>query len=599
MQAHNRTLSELQQALRGGTITVRALMADTLATVASGAPEAWIARFDDAALMTAARDADDRLVREGMALLDRLPLFGMPFAVKDNIDVAGLPTTGAFRGWQPPPAAAHATAVQRLVDAGAIPLGKTNLDQFATGLVGTRSPYGAVPNAFDPARVSGGSSSGSAVVVATGQVPFALGTDTAGSGRVPAGFNQLVGLKPTPGRVSTAGVMPACRTIDCVSVFALTADDAAQVLAVIEGPDPHDPYSSFVPGPARLPRMLRVGVPVAPVFTDGAYAAPFEAAVAHVRALGHTVVPVDFAPLHATAELLYNGPWVAERHAAVQAQLDAAPEAVDPAVREVISGATRFSATDLFRGQYRLQAARVASASTWDTVDLLMTPTAPGHPTMAQVAADPIGANAALGTYTNFVNLLGWCALALPAGTTSERLPFGVTFIAPGGADAALVRFGDDWQRSLALPLGALGAPLPPARPGRRPATGTLPIVVVGAHLQGLPLNSQLVERDARFVEATTTSPDYRLYALPGTVPPKPGLRRVAAGGAPIAVEVWELPLEHVGGFLSLIPAPLGLGTLQLADGRHMHGFICEPFALDGATDITAFGGWRAYLASR
>ena len=598
------TVSDLQRALREGTLSASALMARTLAACRAGAPEAWIHRFDDATLLARAQACDAALGAEGPALLDRQPLLGLPFAVKDNIDVAGLPTTSAFQGDTPAPAVSDATAVARLVAAGAIPVGKTNMDQFATGLVGTRSPFGAVPNAFDPARVSGGSSSGSAVVVASGQVPFALGTDTAGSGRVPAGFNQVVGLKPTPGRVGTTGVMPACRTLDCVSVFALTVDDAAQVLAVIEGPDAADPYSAFAPGAARWPQALRVGVPAAPTFTEPAYADPHAAAVAHLRALGHTVVQVDVTPLDRTADLLYEGPWVAERHAALERWLETAPEHIDPAVRTIVSRATRHTATDLFRGQYALQAARHATARLWRDVDVLMVPTAPGHPTQAEVAADPLGANAALGRYTNFVNLLGWCALAVPAGTTAAGLPFGVTFIAPGGADAALARFGADWQGSVGLPLGARGGPLPApsgasAPATRRPASATLPLVVVGAHLHGLPLHGQLTERDAVFVESTTTSPDYRLFALAGTVPPKPGLQRVASGGAAIAVEVWELPLAHVGSLLALVPPPLGLGSVQLADGRWVHGFVCEAHALAGATDITSFGGWRAWLAAR
>ena len=595
-----RTLSELQQALRAGTITVQALMLRTLAARAASAPEAWISQVDADTLMAAARACDARLAADGAALLHREPLLGMPFAVKDNIDVEGLPTTAAYKGWTPAPAAAHATAVQRLVDAGAIPIGKTNLDQFATGLVGTRSPFGAVPNAFDPAYVSGGSSSGSAVVVASGQVPFALGTDTAGSGRVPAGFNQLVGLKPTPGRVGTGGVVPACRTIDCVSVFALTAADAAQVLALIEGPDPRDAYSRFEVGAARFGRVLRIGVPSSPTFTSEAYAARFAEAVAQASALGHTVVPIDFAPLHRTAELLYGGPWVAERHAAAQAQLEADPEAFDPAVRTVIAGAMAFSATDAFRGLYALQAARADSAALWSQVDLLLVPTAPGHPTLVEVAADPIGVNARLGQYTNFVNLLGWCALALPFTPTPSGLPFGVTFIGPAGADTALARFGDQWQQALALPLGAIGHPLPAVADSLWPASRpTMPIAVVGAHLSGLPLNGQLTERGATLAEATTTAAHYRLHALPDTTPPKPGLQRVAEGGSAIAVEVWDVPVERVGSFLALVPPPLGLGSVQLADGRWVHGFICEGHALARATDISRYGGWRAYLASR
>ncbi len=599
-----RTLRELQQALRAGTLTVRQLMLRFLAEQAQQARPAWISLLPCETLMASADACDASLISQGPGVFDTLPLLGMPFGVKDNIDVAGLPTTAACRGYASSPATAHATAVQKLVDAGAIPVGKTNLDQFATGLVGTRSPYGAVPNSFDAAYVSGGSSSGSAYAVAMGQVPFALGTDTAGSGRVPAGFNNIVGLKPTPGRVGTGGLLPACRSIDCISVLALTVDDAALVLSVIEGPDASDVYSHFEPGPARLKPVLRVGIPARPIFSnplgaDG-YRAAFAKAAAHVQSLGHQVVPLDFSPLHATAELLYGGPWVAERHATVQKLLDHNPAAFDPAVRQIVESARAFSATDAFRGQYKLRAAQRDTQAFWQQADVLMVPTAPGHPTMAEVALEPLGANGQLGAYTNFVNLLGWCALALPFSFTDSGLPFGVTFIAPAAHDTALARFGAAWQAQLALPLGALGhqAVLDEQLTRAPAAAPTLALAVVGAHLSGLPLNGQLTDRGGRLRMATHTAAQYRLFALPGTVPPKPGLLRVASGGSAIAIEVWDVPLPSIGSLLALIPAPLGLGSLTLADGSSVHGFICEAHALAGAQDITSFGGWRNYLAS-
>jgi allophanate hydrolase len=542
-------------------------------------PDLWQQQLETLAARLA--ESDDRA-----ALIARYPLLGVPFAVKDNIDIAGAPTTAAC------PAHAHvaersAGVVRRLADAGALWVGKTNLDQFATGLVGTRSPYGRPACVADAARISGGSSSGSAVAVARGTVPFALGTDTAGSGRVPAGFNGLVGLKPTPGRVSTAGVLPACRTLDCVSVFARTVADAAQVLAVIEGPDAEDPYSAAVAGPARLAPRLKIGVPAKPsFFGDAGYAAAWQQACSRAESLGHTLEPVDFTPLHAVAALLYDGPWIAERHAAVRALLGRTPEAFDATVRRVIERALAVSATDAFEGQYRLRELQARIAPLWQQVDLLMVPTAPGHPTFAEVDADPVGVNTQLGTYTNFVNLLGWCALALPAGTTAAALPFGVTFIGRAGLDAALARFGGAW-----LDEAGAAACAPASEP-------VLPVAVVGAHLSGLPLNGQLLERGGVLLEATTTAPAYRLFALPGTQPPKPGLVRSASGGASIAVEVWALPQAQLGSFLALVPQPLGLGSIELADGRRVHGFLCEAHATDGAADITAHGGWRSFLAS-
>ena len=513
----------------------------------------------------------------------------MPFAVKDNIDIAGEPTTAAC------PAFSHqaersASVVQRLMEAGAVWVGKTNLDQFATGLVGTRSPYGRPASVADAQRISGGSSSGSALAVALGIVPFALGTDTAGSGRVPAGFNGLVGLKPTPGRVSTAGVLPACRTLDCVSIFARDVDDAAHVLAVIEGADKADAYSAFAPGPASLPPSLRVGVPRQVALDAGiGYPQAWSAAREQAQRLAHTLVEVDFKPLHEVARLLYEGPWVAERHAVVRNLLEQQPEALDPSVRQVISKALGLSATATFEAQYRLREMKVALAALWEQVDVLMVPTAPTHPSFAEVDRDPIGANAALGLYTNFVNLLGWCALAVPAGQTATGLPFGVTLIAPGGCDAALADAGRRWTSAPMLRPALLRAPA---------SLPTLALAVVGAHLSGLPLNGQLKERGATLIEATATAPAYRLFALPGTKPPKPGLMRDPQGGAAIALEVWALPQAAVGSFLALIPPPLCLGSIELADGRHVHGFLCEAHALVNARDITSFGGWRAYLAS-
>jgi len=564
---------------------------------------AWIHRCDEAFVAAQL----DRLATADPAAL---PLYGVPFAVKDNIDVAGLPTTAAC------PAFAHtaersATVVQRLMAAGAVLVGKTNLDQFATGLVGTRSPYGEVPNTFDAAYVSGGSSSGSASVVARGLAAFALGTDTAGSGRVPAGFNNLVGLKPTPGRVPMAGVLPACRTLDVVSVFALTVDDAARVMAVMEGAGDEPAFQAPVllpPWLGRTGQPLRVGVPADPG-CDAAlgYDQAFDEALAQLRAWGVEPVPVDMAPLFDVARLLYDGPWVAERYSVVRELMDQRPGALDPTVRGVIAAARRHDAAAAFEARYALEALRQRIAPLWQAIDVLMVPTAPTCPTRAAVAAEPVLRNSELGRFTNFVNLLGQAALAVPSGVARSGLPFGVTFIAPGGSDAALARLGARWQAARAQPLGCGLRPAEAAADDAEPAltmppaaAATLALAVVGAHLAGMPLHGQLVERGCRLRARTTTAPAYRLYALPGTVPPKPGLARVGEGaaGVTIEVEVYDMPADAVGSFLALIPPPLGLGSVQLADGSWVKGFICEGAALADATDISAFGGWRAYRAA-
>ncbi len=554
------------------------------------------------------------------------PLYGIPFAVKDNIDVAGLPTTAACPAYAYTPSTS-ATVVQRLMAAGAIVVGKTNLDQFATGLVGARSPYGGPSSTFSDAHVSGGSSSGSAVVVSRGEVPFSLGTDTAGSGRVPAGFNNLVGLKPTPGLAPITGVVPACKTLDCVSIFALTATDAARVLAVMEGPEAEAPvFNTVALQPPRWPsqRPLRVGVPRnLEFFGDLAYGQAFEQAKTlwaqlqdrEGRPWPVELVKIDLQPFSAVAKLLYDGPWVAERYAAIRAFVDEHPEQMDPVVLGIVESARRFDAAHAFDALYRMKGLAAQTQSVWQGIDLMMVPTAPTHPTHAALQADPVGRNAQLGTYTNFVNLLGLAALAVPANILDSGLPFGVTFIAPGGSDAALADLGACWQSMLAATgehvLGhALGEPTDldlswPSGPQTSPqAEPTLALAVVGAHLQGMPLHGQLVERRARLIESTRTAPRYQLYALPGTVPPKPGLARVAADAPPetghsIELEVYAVPLSQVGSFLALIPSPLGLGSVELVDGRWVKGFICEPAGLAGADDISHFGGWRAYMAHR
>lgn len=529
--------------------------------------------------------------------LSRLPLFGVPFAIKDNIDVGGWPTSAACPAFTYQ-AAADATVVANLRAAGAIAIGKTNLDQFATGLVGTRSPYGAVVNSFDSRYVSGGSSSGSASVVARGLVPFALGTDTAGSGRVPAGFNNIVGLKPTKGRLSNRGVVPACRLNDTVSVFALTVADAAQVAELASGFDEADPYSRPDPhtAPADIPAAPRFAVPAQlEFFGDVQAERAFHRALAQLQAGGATLEPLDFAPFRTLAEQLYYGPWVAERTVAIEQVLEASPQAIDPVVRGIVGNGLGYSACDAYKAEYlRAELARQI-AQRLAPFDALVVPTAPTIRTLAEMAQEPVLFNSQFGTYTNFTNLADLSALALPGPLREDGLPAGITLIAPAWHDRALAAFGLRWQRQSALPLGATGRALPP-QPAPAPSSGHVRLAVVGAHLSGMPLNVQLTQRDAVRVEQTVTAPCYRLYALADTEPPKPGLARVAQGAA-IRLELWDIPLARFGEFVAEIPAPLGIGTLLLADGRRVKGFICEAWALEGATDITEFGGWRDYLA--
>lgn len=530
-------------------------------------------------------------------------LAGLRFAVKDNIDVAGWPTTAACPDFAYD-ASAHAAVVARLLAAGAVLVGKTNLDQFACGLNGTRSPYGAVPNAFDARYVSGGSSAGSARVVATGEVDFALGTDTAGSGRVPAGLNNIVGLKPSRGLISARGVVPAAQSVDCVSIFARTVELAARVLAVAMGHDALDPYSRALPlDPAPLPAKPRLGVPSSlAFFGDDASAAAFERSLAQLEALGATRVTIDYAPLAEIAALLYDSALVAERYAAVRTFFDAHEASVIEPVRGILAQGRGYGAADLVDAQTRLRAIAQRVAPMWNDIDVLVVPTAPTHYTVDAMQADPVALNRNLGAYTNFVNLLDYAALSVPTCLREDGLPFGVTLIGPCASDLRLARLGQRLHHASGLTLGATGEPMPEAVALPVPAFGATPTVkvaVVGAHLSGMPLNGQLTERGAVRLRETLTAPHYRLYALPGTVPPKPGMVRVPAGeGAALIVEVWEMPTAAYGSFVALIPAPLGIGTLTLEDGSAVQGFVCESLALEGAEDITHHGGWRRYIES-
>jgi allophanate hydrolase len=561
---------------------------------------------DDPATFISLR-AEDEAVAEAERLAGRdpakLPLYGVPVAVKDNIDVAGLPTTAACPAYAYTPAH-DATAVAKLREAGAIIIGKTNLDQFATGLVGVRSPYGVPRNALRSDLIPGGSSSGSAVAVAAGLVPLALGTDTAGSGRVPAMFNNIVGLKPSVGLVSTAGLVPACRTLDCVSVFSLTVDDAMAALHVIAGADRADPYSRARPLDvlSALPASFTLGVPQKGqllFYGDQASAAAYDRALQRWNNLGARFAEVDLEPFYETARLLYEGPWVAERYLVVRDLIASAPEAVHPVTRGIVMSGARQSAADAFSAFYRLESLRRGAERLLAGVDALVLPTAPTTYSVAQVLANPIELNSRLGTYTNFVNLLDLCGLALPAALDGKGTPFGITLLAPAGHDARLASLGRAFHADTGLPLGALGLAQPPLAPldsGLR--DGEVAIAVVGAHLSGMSLNSELKALDGRLLQATTTAHDYRLYALRGTAPPKPGLLRVEAGmGAAIEVEVWVLTTEAFGAFVANVPPPMSIGTVRLANGGAVKGFLVEPQATVGARDISQYGGWRAFLA--
>ncbi|MBR7196433.1 allophanate hydrolase [Pseudomonas sp. 14A] len=585
----NLQLDALRQAYRNGDTTPRQLLLQLREKAAALNPDyhlfIHLLSVDELEPYLAALDGRD---------LDSLPLYGVPFAIKDNIDLAGIPTTAACPAFAYVPQQS-ATIVEQLLALGAIPLGKTNLDQFATGLNGSRSPYGACPNSVLPEYPSGGSSAGSSLAVALGVASFALGTDTAGSGRVPAALNNLVGLKASKGLISTAGVLPACRTLDCVTTFTATAREASQLLALTAKHDPRDEYSRGNPawndGSAfGAPRPFRFGVPRAQDLEFfGCNEGPqlFAAAIERLKALGGEPVELDLSPFLEAARLLYDGPWVAERYSVAGELLEQNPEAVLPVIRAVLAKAPAVTGVQTFRAQYRLQALKALCDEALENLDCVLTPTIGRPVTLAELEAEPVLRNSELGYYTNFMNLLDYAAVAVPTAFMNNGLPWGVTLFGRVFTDQYLLSVADALQRQQD---SALPAPANPARNDRAR------LVVCGAHLQGLALNWQLTQRGGRLLETTFSSPDYRLHALAGGPPLRPGMVRVKDAGVAIAVEVWELPSSELGSFLTGIPAPLGLGKVQLADGRWESGFICEPYGLEDAVDISHLGGWRAYL---
>lgn len=596
------TIKELLSRYQSGDLTPKQHIASLMKEIQQGFHEAkdpaWIAIATEAKIAEQLKHLDQLLADKTIA---NLPLYGVPFAIKDNIDAAGWETTVACPDFAFEPKN-NATVVEKLINAGAILVGKTNLDQFATGLVGTRSPFGVVPNTFDPSYVSGGSSSGSASVVARGLACFSLGTDTAGSGRIPAAFNNIVGTKPTPGLVSTEGVFPACKSIDCVSIMTLTAADADIVLNVMKSNEADRAQEAqFHPTPKPLHNFIkpiRIGLPISCQFLDdGQYQKAFAKAIENAKGLEVEFVAVDIDPFVKAGKLLYDGPWVSERFAVTEDFLRSNPDSFDPSVKQIIESGASYTAAQGFRAIYQLKDLEIEAKKAWAQCDVIMVPSAPNHPTIEDLQNHPIIKNSELGMYTNYVNLMRLCAVAVPAGFTEKGMPFGVTLLAQEGSDNALLKLAAQWQILFGLPLGKSNAKGSLNELGiSTPKNDAMEIAVVGAHLQGMPLHSQLTDRRARLIKACKSSKSYKLFALPNTTPPKPGLVKAKANGAAIDLEVYEMPIAEVGSFLSLIPAPLGLGSIELEDGSWVKGFICEPYAIDGAKDITDLGGWKPYI---
>ncbi|GAA4187598.1 allophanate hydrolase [Streptosporangium oxazolinicum] len=632
-------LESLSALYRAGTVRPADVAGEVLARIAArGDDHVWITLRPAADLLGDAAD----LARRWPDPETRPPLYGVPFAVKDNVDAAGLPTTAACPAYSYVPERG-APLVERLLAAGALLVGKTNLDQFATGLSGTRSPYGACESPLLPGLISGGSSSGSAVAVAADLVSFAIGTDTAGSGRVPAALTGTVGVKPSRGLVSTLGVVPACASLDCPSVFARSAADGLAVLSVIAAFELADPWSRALPVPGRVPpsaRPLRIGIPLLPdFFGDTAAEAAFAETTERLTGLGHRLVLVDLAPFLAAGRLLYEGPWLAERLAAVGDFVARNPGEVHPVTLKVLSGGGALSAVDAFEGLHRLRALDAETREAWASMDVLAVPTVPTTFTVAEMLESPIERNAILGHYTTFTNLLDLAGISVPAGTTTTGRPHGVTFLGPAGSDELLAALAatfhaptdtptipaqntrptttplpDGRPTATLLPDGPPTAtPVPYARPAAVPTSDPQPAVVtpsagipatrpilavVGAHRSGQPLHGQLTSLGATGLGTALTAPLYHLYALNDGDIPRPGLVRSTSGGVPVEVELYDLSPSALGILLTRTTSPLGLGTIELADGRAVHGFLCEPYATEQAPDISHHRNWPDYLLS-
>jgi allophanate hydrolase len=596
--SHNLSIAALHSAYADNRLTPQAVMADIRAHASEYQDHnIWIhllSEGEQAGYLSALADKDRA----------SCPLWGIPFAIKDNIDLAGITTTAGCKEFAYTPSqSAH--VVQQLIDAGAIPVGKTNLDQFATGLNGTRSPWGACKNSFNADYISGGSSSGSAVAVALGLASFSLGTDTAGSGRVPACFNNLIGLKPSRGVLSNSGLVPACRSLDCMTIFANGTDDANSVLSIAEGFDRRDAYSRANPYLNQSRQYgvrtgsLKVGIiPAAQLnfFNDDAYALAYQTTLEQLEKEGFEFVEIDYAPFAEAAKLLYEGPWVAERYLATQPLIDDNPDAIFPVVRDIIAKGNDPKATDLFRAEYRLNALKKICDQQLAAVDCLLTPTAGTCFTIEEMLAEPILRNSQLGYYTNFMNLLDMAAIAVPTQITANGLPFGITLVGPTFSDRTLLSIANRIHTSANLPMGASTLPLSASNAPIIGVTDRIDVLVCGAHLEGLPLNWQLTERGAVLKSKTATAAIYRMYALAGGPPFRPGLILDEDQGQAIEVEIWSIPADQFGSFVNGIPSPLGIGKVRVADGSVVSGFICEPFGLTGAKEITEYGGWKAYM---
>ncbi len=596
----NVSIATLRAAYQDGSLTPETLFSDIREKAISCSDyNIWIHLLSEAEqspYLAALKDKD----------INDHPLWGIPFAIKDNIDLAGIPTTAACVEFAFTPETS-ATVVQNLLAAGAVPVGKTNLDQFATGINGTRSPWGACKNSFNPEYISGGSSSGSSVAVALGLASFSLGTDTAGSGRIPACFNNLVGVKPSIGLLSATGMLPACRSLDCITIFALNTDDANAVLTAAEGFDASDAYSRHNPFQNRSRHYgeraepLKVGV-IPPsqleFFGDEAYAQAYQSTLNSLAGEGFEFVEVDYAPFDEAAKLLYEGPWVTERYIATQPFIDDTPELMFPVVREIIEPGGKAMASELFKAQYRLKALKTRCDDQLAQVDCLLTPTAGRTFTIQEMLAEPILHNSQLGYYTNFMNLLDYAAVAVPTQIASNKMPFGVSVVGDKFTDRQLLSIARRIQKQFSLPLGASSFASSFADVAITQPLMTIDVLVCGAHLEGLALNWQLTERGAVLKEKTTTAPIYRMYALAGGPPYRPGLVMDEAHGAALEVEVWSVPADQFGSFVAGIPAPLGIGKVKTSSGTMVTGFICEPYGVEDAEDITRFGGWRAYMAA-